>query len=236
LTAPRVLAWDGCVNVRDLGGLPTEDGAETRFGVFVRADSIRGLTAKGWDALASFGVRRAIDLRADVEVAADPPGAAPIPVVRVPIAPWETPLAHDWPSMCEGYLVLLEHFRDRFARVVDELAAVEEPVVIHCMGGRDRTGLAVALVLRLAGVAPETIAEDHAQSDGNWAPFLDQWYAEAETEAELDRRRRIAAPAGTAMVDVLAALESRYGGVPEYLSAAGASEQAIREVPRLLRP
>jgi protein-tyrosine phosphatase len=235
LTAPRVLAWDGCVNVRDLGGLPTEDGAETRFGVVVRADSIRGLTPKGWEALVSFGVRRAIDLRADEEVAADPPGAAPIPVVRVPIVPWETPLAHDWPSMREGYLVLLEHFRDRFARVVDELAAVDGPVVVHCMGGRDRTGLAVALVLRLAGVAPETIAEDHAQSDGNWAPFLDQWYAEAENEEELERRRRIAAPAGTAIVDVLAELERRYGSVREYLVGAGADEEAIREVQRLLR-
>lgn len=236
MTRPRVLAWDGCVNVRDLGGLPTEDGAETRFGVLVRADSIRGLTAQGWDALVSFGVRRAIDLRADAEVAADPPGDAPIPVVRVPIVPWETTLGRDWPSMREGYLVVLEDFRDRFARVVDELATVDGPVVVHCMGGRDRTGLAVALVLRLAGVASETIAEDHAESDGNWAPFLDRWYAEAETEQELERRRRLSAPAGPAMVDVLAELERRYGGVPEYLIAAGAKDEAIHEVRRRLRP
>jgi protein-tyrosine phosphatase len=236
LTAPRVLAWDGCVNVRDLGGLPTEDGAETRFGVFVRADSIRGLTPAGWEALVSFGVQRAIDLRADIEVADDPPGDAPVPVVRVPIVPWETTLGDDWPSMREGYMVLLEHFRDRFARVVDELAAAEGPVVIHCMGGRDRTGLAVALVLRLAGVASATIAEDHAESDGNWAPFLDQWYAEAESEAELELRRRIAEPAGTAMVDVLAGLERRYGGVAEYLLVGGADPDAIGEVRRRLHP
>jgi protein-tyrosine phosphatase len=235
LTAPRVLAWDGCVNVRDLGGLPTEDGAETRFGVVVRADSIRGLTPKGWEALLSFGVRRAIDLRADEEVAADPPEAAPIPVVRVPIVAWETSIGRDWPSMREVYLVVLEHFRDRFARVIDELAAADGPVVLHCMGGRDRTGLAVALVLRLAGVAPATIAEDHAESDENWAPFLDAWYAEATTEDELDQRRRIAAPAGTAMAAVLAELERRYGCVPEYLIAGGAEERAIREVRRRLR-
>jgi protein-tyrosine phosphatase len=234
LTSPRVLAWDGCVNVRDLGGLPTEDGAETRFGVVVRADSIRGLTPRGWEALVSFGVRRAIDLRADEEVAEDPTGAAPIPVVRVPIVAWETSVGHDWPSTREVYLVLLEHFRDRFGRIVDELAAAEGPVVVHCMGGRDRTGLAVALVLRLAGVAPATIAEDHAESDGNWAPFLDEWYSEAKTGAELERRRRIAAPAGTAMVAVLAELESRYGGVPEYLRVAGADAESIREVRRRL--
>lgn len=236
MTAPRVLAWDGCVNVRDLGGLPTEDGGETRFGVVVRADSIRGLTAQGWDALVSFGVRRAIDLRADEEVATDPSAEAPIPVVRVPIVPWETTLGHDWPSMLETYLVVLEEFGDGFARIVAELAGAEGPVVIHCMGGRDRTGLAVALVLRLADVAPATIAADHAESDDNWAPLLARWYAEAETEQELERRRRISAPAGTAMVDVLAELERRYGGVREYLIAAGAKDEAIHEVRRRLRP
>jgi len=224
------------VNVRDLGGLPTEDGSETRFGVVVRADSIRELTAAGWEALVSSGVRRAIDLRADVEVAADPPGTAPIPVTRVPIVPWETRIGHDWPSMRAGYLEVLEHFRQRFARVVGELAASDGPVVIHCMGGRDRTGLAVALVLRLAGVAPGTIAEDHAQSDENWSPFLDAWYAEADTEEELERRRRIAAPAGTAMVGVLAELEQRYGGVKAYLVGGGAGEDAIDEVRGRLRP
>ncbi len=235
MTARRVLAWDGCVNVRDLGGLPTEDGSETRFGVVVRADSIRGLTATGWEALVSSGVRRAIDLRAEVEVAADPPGAAPIPVVRVPIVPWETTIGHDWPSMREGYLEVLEHFRDRFGRVVNELVAEDGPVVVHCMGGRDRTGLAVAVVLRLAGVGPATIAEDHAESDGNWAPFLDAWYAGAKTKEELTRRQRIAAPAGSAMEEVLAELESRHGSVAKYLLAAGADPAAIREIRRRLR-
>ena len=35
----RVLTWDGCLNVRDLGGLPTEDGGTTRFGAVVRGDN-----------------------------------------------------------------------------------------------------------------------------------------------------------------------------------------------------
>src|SRR5205823_4190485 len=63
----RVLAWDGCINVRDLGGLPLEGGGETRFGVAVRADSIRTLTDGGWRELADYGVRLAVDLRSDEE-------------------------------------------------------------------------------------------------------------------------------------------------------------------------
>ena len=51
LPPSRDLVWDGCLNVRDLGGLPTVDGGETRFGAIVRADSVRQLSDEGWRAL-----------------------------------------------------------------------------------------------------------------------------------------------------------------------------------------
>jgi len=230
-----VLAWDGCVNVRDLGGLPTEDGLETRYRVVVRADSIRGLTDTGWQALADYGVTAAIDLRADVEVAADSRADAPIPVTRIPIVPWEIAAGHDWPSMREGYAAVLDRFRPQFARAVAELAAAEKPVVIHCQGGRDRTGLVVALILRLADVDPEVIAEDHARSDEFWAPLIEDWFASAPDELERERRRRIAKPAGRTMTDVLADLESRHGSVRAFLEGGGAPASDLDEMRAELR-
>ena len=224
----RVLAWDGCINVRDLGGLPTEDGRETRFGIVVRADAIRGLTDKGIKALADYGVRLAIDLRADDEVAEDAHRDLRIPVVRIPLVPWEiAALKDDWPSMREGYLALLEHFRPQFARAIAVIATEPGPVVVHCQGGRDRTGLVVALALSLAGVDPETIAADHARSDMSWAPFVDTWLAEAPSEVERERRRRVTEPAGRTMVEVLAELERLYGGPRSYLVDAGASSEDL---------
>ena len=47
----RDLVWEGCLNVRDLGGLPTEDGGETRFGRVVRSDNVKKLSEAGWQAL-----------------------------------------------------------------------------------------------------------------------------------------------------------------------------------------
>jgi protein-tyrosine phosphatase len=143
LTRDRVLVWDGCVNVRDLGGLPLEDGGATQFGVAVRADSVAGLTEAGWEALLEYGVTRVIDLRGDHERSGGEPR---VPVVRVPITPSSGP-AWDWPSMREAYLAILDEWRPQFTRVIDEIAASAEPVVVHCHGGRDRTGLAVALLL-----------------------------------------------------------------------------------------
>jgi protein-tyrosine phosphatase len=232
LTRDRVLVWDGCVNVRDLGGLPLQDGGETRFGVVVRADSIRGLTAHGWQALLDYGVRSAVDLRAEDELAGDPPAQARLPVAHTPISPSNL----DWPSVRVGYLALLEHFRPRFARAVTAVSRSEEAVVVHCQGGRDRTGLVVALLLAVAGVDFETIAVDHVRSEESWAPYLEEWYAGAETEAELDRRRRVTAPAGSAMVEVLHEVEARYGGPRAYLSAGGMAEEDLDRLVLRLRP
>src|SRR5262249_24471543 len=74
----RELAWDGCLNVRDLGGHPTDDGGETRYGAVVRADSVRQLSDAGWAALVEYGVDTIVDLRMDQELAADPPADLPV--------------------------------------------------------------------------------------------------------------------------------------------------------------
>ena len=234
MTADRLLAWDGCVNVRDLGGLPTEAGGETRFRAVVRADSIRGLSDVGWAALADYGVRAAIDLRAAYEWDEDPPGEVPIPLIRIPIAPRDAPVAFNWPSMLEAYLALLEQFQPQYAEVIDTVGREEPAVVIHCSGGRDRTGLAAALLLRLAGVDPDTIAADHALSDRSWGPHNEEWFAEASTVDERERRRRIAAPAGRTMAEVLAQVDGRYGSVVDYLLAGGATKDGLAAAARRL--
>jgi hypothetical protein len=223
LTGDRVLVWDGCVNVRDLGGLPLVGGGETRYGVIVRADSIRGLTERGWQALLDYRVGRVVDLRSDAELAQDPQTPGPVPVTRAPIMP-----AEEWPSMREAYLVLLARFRPQFTRATALLAEAEDPVVVHCAGGRDRTGLLVALLLDAAGVARDAIAADHARSDESWAPYNDAWFAEAPTEAERERRIRIAQPAGRTMLDVLDEVDRDFGGASAYLGTPDLDTVVLR--------
>jgi hypothetical protein len=67
----RVLAWEGCHNVRDVGGLPTHDGRATRFGALIRSDMLCRLTDTGQQALFDHGVRTIIDMRTPDEVARD---------------------------------------------------------------------------------------------------------------------------------------------------------------------
>jgi len=77
LQRSRDLLWDGLLNVRDLGGHPTEDGGETRYDSIIRADSVRQLSDQGWAALVDYGVQTIVDLRTNDELAADPPGELP---------------------------------------------------------------------------------------------------------------------------------------------------------------
>jgi protein-tyrosine phosphatase len=137
--------------------------------------------------------------------------------------------------MREGYLQVLERSRSRFGHVFRLIAQAPAPVVVRCQGGRDRTGLVVALLLAVAGVDPETIAADHALSEQNWAPFLDAFYAAAATDKELARRRRVTAPAGRAVIEVLDEVDRRYGGPRGFLTGAGVPAEMVDTIVLRLR-
>ena len=245
-----VLVWEGCVNVRDLGGLPTEDGRRTRAGAVVRSDNVRGLTDAGWRALADHGVTRIVDLRWPEELAEDQPRDVDIDVVHVSVlgetydrdyvAELDAHLAsvddvaehYAW-----SYVDFLERYRERFGRAFAAIADADGTVVVHCMGGKDRTGLVSALLLRLAGVALETIGEDYALSADNLAPLSEQWLAEATDEAEREKRRRLAHTPAEAMVSVVEEIERRYGDVASYLRAAGLTDAQVERLrERLVDP
>ena len=233
-TPDRVLRWDGCVNVRDLGGLPLADGDETAYRVVVRADWLPGLSDVGRRALVDYGVSLIVDLRPEREDTKDGIEPLPVPVMRQAMDPRPVPAAWDWPSMREAYLALADRYRGALAQALTLLGDAEPPAAIHCAGGRDRTGIACGMALWLAGVEPDVIAADHALSDESWMPHNDGWLAEAPDEQERERRRRIIQPAGRTLAEVLAEIEEREG-IRQRLLAAGADEAALDRLVARLR-
>jgi protein-tyrosine phosphatase len=235
VTPERILRWDGCVNVRDLGGLPLPRGGDTAYRVVVRADSLPGLTEAGRRSLVDYGVSLIVNLRpvreADDEQGVEP---LPVPVLREPMDPRDLIAAWEWPSMREAYLALADHYRGQFARALTALGDADPPAAIHCAGGRDRTGIACGMALWLAGAEPDAIAADHALSDKSWAPHNEEWFAEAPDEQERERRRRISEPAGRTLVEVLEEIEAQEG-VRQLLLGAGADEVALDRLVARLR-
>jgi protein tyrosine/serine phosphatase len=231
--------------------MPTQDGDVTRLGAVVRADSVRQLSPSGWQALVDHGIRTVIDLRGDHELADDPPAEVPVDVVHVPFmeadeAEWEeigeeldaaVAAAPDVPTATRDvYLIFLERFRSNAAAAVRAVAhAPAGGIVIHCAGGKDRTGLLSAFLLHLAGVADAEIAADYALSEERLRPRHEKWFAAAETEEELERLRRIAQTPAASMVGVFGELERRYGGVEQYLRGAGVTDEELELVRARLR-
>ena len=236
----RALRWEGCCNIRDLGGLPLEDGGETCFGVVVRGDDISLLSDAGRRAAAAYGIRRIVDLRHE-----DPPYDSVVEVVRVPLFDAasivevdELLLDVDDPVTWRrrNYLFLLDRFRKNFAEVVTQVGGTEEgPVLIHCAGGIDRTGLVVALILRVAGVGREAIAQDYAESAVGWADAMDPWIAEAPDEAERRKRRLLSIISAETMQHVLDDLEGEHGSAREFLVSGGADEGLLERLRERLR-
>ena len=224
--------------------LPTADGGATRTGAIVRADDVQQLSRAGWQALVDHGIRTVIDLRGDHEREDDPPAELPVEVVHVPFmeaseAEWEEiaekieAVAAAAPDIATStrdvYLIFLEHFADNVAAGVRAVArAPEGGVVIHCVGGKDRTGLLAAFLLHLAGVSDDEIAADYALSEERLLPRHEAWFAAASSEEELERLKRIAQTPAASMAGVFEELSRRHGSVECYLRHVGVTDDELR--------
>jgi protein-tyrosine phosphatase len=175
----RVLDLEGGVNFRDLGGYRTADGRVTKWGVLYRSGSPAGLTEKDMDALAKRGIRTVCDLRASDERAAEPSPFA----TRSDVAYWtrdyaaeasdlmkvlggpDASAARSREAMIQLYRKLPEEHAASYRQMFAYLAEGKVPLAFNCSAGKDRTGVAAALVLSLLGVPRETIVADYALSD-----------------------------------------------------------------------
>ena len=232
-----VLRWSGCSNVRDLGGLPVGGGGAVRERVLVRADSLTQLDEDGIRALDDYGVVRIIDLRAEDETAGLAHPYARHAVYRsVPWVDVGRELEHD-PSVERGLADLYRGSLDRNVRPVAAavrafLDAPEGPVVVHCAGGKDRTGMLVAVLLETAGVPRDVVVADYAVSATQLgiAEILATLSPEDRARAE-----RYAWSHPETLTAALEHLDTVYGGAAGYLrDACGLTEAELDAVRRRL--
>jgi protein-tyrosine phosphatase len=149
------------------------------------------LSADGWAALRAHGVRTIIDLRNEDERVQLNGGVETVHIALDSLD--EDPdFWSDWASGPQFgtplyYGPFLERFPDRIDEVLDAIEqAPRGGVLFHCVGGRDRTGLVAIVLLAVAGVASELIADDYvlgAERAHTYDPALDQFLAEKGTSA-----------------------------------------------------
>jgi len=196
----------GLQNFRDTGGTPLSDGGTTRSGVLYRSEALSGLTADGLAELAGTDIGVIADFRTTVErdMAADRlPDSRPFHVVELPLLQGaltgmaqQAPVADDpeaaqaaiatapasLPSLGDLYVSMLGEGAASFAELARLVAAAtaDPPtaVLVHCTAGKDRTGVAVALLLDAVGAERAAVVEDYSSSAAHLAgPWADRMRA-----------------------------------------------------------
>ena len=240
----RHLDIDGAYNVRDLGGYPTSDGRQTRWKTFVRAASLHALKPAAQSALIDYGIRTVIDLRKTDETEEAPNVFAGSSQVSYhhqnmlgdePLSEWEDPVEKGEPAdlILAAYAPWLDLRQTQIGRTLATLAEpTARPAMYHCAGGKDRTGVISALLLGLAGVPEDIIAEDYALSARY---LLDRYFAnQGPPESNSgnytweDYQREFCPPDG--MLKVLEYLNERYGGVEAYVRTTGLDSGQIESI------
>ena len=234
----RSLEFPDLLNARDLGGYPTTDGGYTRWRSLLRADDLAQLSDLGLQALADYGVRTILDLRWPEEAARHPsPVPERLPQLRYARISLLTYTEDEWRLRARDAAkelwkcVVLEHVRAELRHVLGFIAAAPpEPLLFHCVAGKDRTGLIAALLLALADATPEAIAYDYTVSSENLREGYLRRYPDTERERILEALR---CPAEGAY-NMLAFLEG-VGGVRGYLTQIGLSAAEIARLRARLR-
>ncbi|MFF3437675.1 tyrosine-protein phosphatase [Streptosporangium sp. NPDC002721] len=177
-------------NFRDVGGYRTDGGLEVRWRRLYRSASLHMLADDDLDRFHALGVRTVIDLRHPDEVARrgrapEGPGYHNLPVER---RRWDTARDYHPDAGVARFFAdrYLEVAHDGHAELRSALEVIAEagnaPVVVHCAAGKDRTGLLVALVLRLLGVSEEDVVADYALTELARPQMVAYWEKERPAE------------------------------------------------------
>jgi len=234
------------LNFRDVGGYVTSAGERVRRGAFYRSANLVDADEADRSVLASLDLRTICDLRAPDEAAARPSPLAEVAGVEVlalgviggryigdPAASiidygFEEVRAED---IAGFYRFMVDEQPRVFGRVVEVAARVDHhAVVVHCSAGKDRTGIACALILAALGVDDETIVGDYELTSELWSQAQIERARPRLEEAGLDVDRLVnyfLAPA-SAMHATLAHLREQHGSIEGYLTGpAGVAEAAL---------
>jgi protein-tyrosine phosphatase len=232
----RAIAFATVFNVRDLGGLPTEDGRVVRRGRVFRADGVDRLDGEDLEVARTLGLRTVIDLRTFGEIE-----RSTFPAQRLAVAWHHLPILEGmWSEqdlvptsgavdfLRQRYLDMLVEGRDSIVRAL-ELVADEGPVLFHCAAGKDRTGVLAAVVLGLVGAAPEVIAEDYHLSAAAMDSFVD-WLALEHPEwrdAMSSQPPEYLAAPPEAMLGLLTEVDRRHGSMQALVAALGVPTEVV---------
>ena len=233
-TPTRSVPLAGTSNFRDLGGYAGHGGRTVRWRKLFRSDHLGGLTPQDVQTLSRIGLSRVCDFRGPAERAEH---VCAMPGVQVHSLPIEPSIMQDMQKLLENGCRITAHdtvqlmertYRDfvvgnseRFAELFAHLLASDDPLVFHCTAGKDRTGFAAALILRVLGVAQPVVMQDYLLTNELFR--MPATVKRAAPQEVLEVMWRVQE---TFLNAAFKAVDGEFGGLPAYL------EKTLRVGPR----
>ncbi|KAF7290093.1 TYR-PHOSPHATASE-2 domain-containing protein [Mycena chlorophos] len=231
---PPFVHIEGLVNMRAVGGFTAP---KTKPIILYRCADPSRITPKGKEQFAALGIRDVFDFRADDEIASYQTPAPDVPGVKFHRTPVSESRAFDPVSLAarmsdfasdeRGMFVQMNHeiletagpaFEKVFRYMVEH---PEEPCMIHCTVGKDRTGIFTALTLNLLGVPDEEIAAEYGLTTEALKPVLPIMVARfKERVGHVDNWDDLAHMISSDPANMLAILEmlrDKYGGAEGWI-------------------
>jgi protein-tyrosine phosphatase len=227
---------DGVYNLRDTGGYRAGSGT-SRWGKLFRSDALHRLDDAGRALLAELGIAHVVDLRSSDETltARSLIDGMDAVVHHIPVFAEAAPGAQVVGEI--GLAPLYDHMADergaQLAAAVRVIANADrdEAVLVHCMAGKDRTGLVIAFSLRAVGVDLDEVVADYAQTSdnlrGEWADAMVRAVTTRGVEITPDVIDLVTASPAPIMAALIERIENEYGSMGGYLRAQGLTQDEL---------
>ncbi len=251
----RLLPLEGGCNFRDIGGYPAQDGHLVRWSRVYRAGVLTYLTHDDLSSLKDLGVRAICDLRRTAEREHEPThwhgdddrpsqlywqDGSGMPTIRAFAATHPATAPGMFDAMIDLYRALPAWMGDRIGGLFECVARGNVPLIVHCAAGKDRTGIAIAVLLKALGVPRDTIVEDYLLTNdaGNFEEFI---LSRHDTQLGLTdiHHPLLAMPQGVRRVlfsaeaaflhAALDQIDNAHGGLDAYLERMAGVTPATRE-------
>ena len=247
LATSSQIRLEGACNFRDCGGLAAVQGRRIRSGLVFRSNRLSLLTSGDQDVLEGLGIAAIFDLRTRSERERDPTtwrsSTAVTHVFRAGHKRRLIDMALDYPPTRAGSLELMRDFYREmpvamghvFGELLLRVGAGATPCVIHCSAGKDRTGVAVAILHAALGVSRDAIIADYVRSAAIPALVDDMASAIAVAGEREHLHQRYPAEALAAVMDAspdyieqaLDAIDGRFGSIDVFLGWLGLTETML---------
>ncbi|HAX04277.1 MAG TPA: hypothetical protein DCX77_01255 [Acidimicrobiaceae bacterium] len=244
-----IINLTGAMNCRDIGGYPTSEARRVRTNALFRSDRLSHLVEDDLEELASYGIRTVVDFRTSAEAHRDVSRLWATVTTHVPL-PIGDEIAQQTEfvdrirageitsvsvaDVADSYIEMLSDSGHQFVKFLELAADVESwPLLFHCTAGKDRTGIATALILELCGVERDVLLDDYELTNAlrserrieELRPSLEE--AGADIEAI---RPALSAPR-QAMEQTLNHFDTEHGGVEQFLlNRLGLDETTISAI------